>query len=57
MPLVKFEDGSYYNEYISNSGLNFTMFRSAVKHNLSIGDTINLKIKKSNEGEYVLLLH
>lgn len=53
LPLVKFENGSYYNEYISNSGLNFTMFRSAVKHNLSIGDTINLKIKKNDEDEYV----
>ena len=48
LPLFKFENNSYYNEHLSSGGLDILTLRSIVKHNLNIGDYVNL-IFSNNE--------
>jgi hypothetical protein len=44
--LVEFNDGNVYKDYIANNGVETALFRSPVKHNLKIGDSIYLNFGK-----------
>lgn len=63
LPLIPFENGLYYKNNNSSAGTDYITFRSAVKHNLNVGNFINLKYKLNEEyyswdetkGEYILL--
>ena len=48
LPLFRFDNNSYYIEYLSGSGLDVLTLRSVVKHNLNIGDYVNI-IFSNNE--------
>lgn len=69
LPLIAFNiigsDGRIYLEQYGNNGIQNALFRSPVKHNLKVGDFINLKLSNeknircringlgSSEGKYV----
>ena len=52
LPLIPFEDGLFYKNNNSSAGTDYITFRSATKHNLVVGDFINLKYKTNDKDEY-----
>ena len=51
LPLSNFENGTYIKEYNNDNGIKLCMFRSIIKHNMSVGDIVRLFFEYYKEGE------